>query len=261
MPVRRFSVLLCALLAAASSGCERAPEAEPTPQQPAAADPALYPVEIEPGIALAVRKTGSREYMLYGSTDRASTLRLSVEDGHNVLFGPAQITVEQQRFRIEFLIEPTDRDHIFFYITDGAGERLAVVPVDTARGMTTAGPADRLPPPPEAGAGRVGDRRTRVGADGLESPHFRVRWPQVHEGDRAIQLHGETDLQTFRAEVHRQNRVLVSQQPRVAGQPTVWNRFATELLVPGGIREGDAVVLATGAGEDAVELIFQPIRN
>jgi len=233
------------------------------PEAPAAAPPAqqddLYPAEIEPGIALAVRRTGSRQYSLYGATGLTDTIRLSVEDGHNMLFGPAAVPVQDGRFRIDLIADPTDRDHIFFYVTDAAGARLAVIPVDTARESTTAGPSAMLPAPPDLSVGAVGDRRTRVTADGLESPHFRVRWPRVREGDDAVRLQGETDLSLFRAEVRRHDRVLAAQQPRVAGSPATWNTFATELRVPGGIREGDAVVVATEAGD--IELVFQPIRN
>jgi hypothetical protein len=264
MAAWRAGVLTILLLGAAVA-CERAtPEAELPPQTgqvpPAAPpDPTLYPVEIKPGTAIAVRKVGSREYTFYGGTDRADEIRLSVEDGHNVLFGPAAIPVDEGRFRIDFLIEPTDRTHIFFYVTDAAGKRLAVVPVDTAREVTTAGPATLLPSMPGLTSLRMGDRRTRVTADSLESPHFRVRRPQVRIGDRAIRVSGETNLSHFRTEVRRRDQLLVHQQPRVAGSPSEWNTFATELVVPDGVREGDAVLLAPATEE--AELVFQPIRN
>jgi hypothetical protein len=257
--LRRIGLVL-GLVAGTACSDRGTPGPEVPPEPSAAAEEALYPVEIEPGIAVGVRRTGSREYTFYGGTDRLGEIRLSVEDGHNLLFGPATIPVEERHFRIDFLAEPTDRTHIFFYVTDGAGQRLAVVPVDTARELTTAGPAALLPQQPPAPASmRMGDRRTRVTADGLESRHFRVRWPQVAVGDRSILLTGETSLSLFRAEVRRYDRVLVLQQPRVAGSPSAWNRFATELVVPGGIREEDAVLLALPDGE--AELVFQPIRN
>jgi hypothetical protein len=147
---RRSSPLVAALLALRVAACERAPapdasEAPPSAPPAAPADESLYPVEIEPGISLAVRKTGSREYMLDGYTDRTDEVTLSVEDGHYILFGPVEIGVDQQRFRIDFIIDPTDRDHIFFYLTGADGERLAVVPVDTARELTTAGPPSLQP--------------------------------------------------------------------------------------------------------------------
>lgn len=148
--MRRRAALL-ALLLATPLGCgERAPRADddaaaaPPAGTPAAED-SLYPAEVEPGIALAVRKLGSRTYMLYGRTDRAALLELSVEDGHNVLFGPEVVPVENERFRIDLVTEPSDRSHVFFYIATREGERLAVVPVDTARELTTAGPAAALP--------------------------------------------------------------------------------------------------------------------
>jgi hypothetical protein len=268
MVLRPRAALAALALAATAAACERAPrpDAEPaTPPpvaEPAAADPSLRPVEIEPGIAIAVRRTASRAYTFYGATDRVPELRLSVEDGHNILFGPAAIPVVAGRFRADFLIEPTDRDHIFFYVTDGEGGRLAVVPVDTARELTSAGPAEMLPAePPPLEPAAMGDRRTRVTAAGLESPHFRVRWPQVREGELTLHLVGETDLSLFRAEVRRHDRVLAMQRPRVVGSPSAWNAFATELRVPGGLREGDAVVLAPPSDGAPAELVFQPIRN
>lgn len=156
--VRRWAAL--PLLLCLAAACERAPDPAETGAEPPAAPPpappaavediALYPVEIEPDIAIAVRKTASREYTFYGATTRATELRLSVEDGHNILFGPATIPVAAERFRTDFMIEPTDRDHVFFYVTDGEDVRLAVVPVDTARTLTTAGPESLLPPEPPA---------------------------------------------------------------------------------------------------------------
>lgn len=140
-----------AFLLASPLACERAPETDRAART-TTADAATHPVEVEPGISLAVRKTGSREYTMYGRTDRADEIRLSVEDGHNVLFGPTLIAVDNERFRIDLIVDPTERDHIFFYVTDDTGGRLAVVPVDTARAMTVAGPEADLPEPPELGA-------------------------------------------------------------------------------------------------------------
>jgi hypothetical protein len=262
--VRTAIHLLLLAGAVLPAACERAPERapeRPAEGAPVQSDPALYPVEIEPGTALGVRRVGSRQYMLYGSTDRATAVEVTVEDGHNVLFGPATVPVQDSRFRIDFVTAPTDRDHVFLYLTDATGSRLAVVPVDTARELTTAGPAERLPAPPGMEVAAPGDRRTHVSRHSLESPHLRIRWPEVREGDRSLHLRGETDLAMLRVEVRRQGRLLVVQQPRVPGPAGAWNAFATELVVPAGIREGDTVVIAPAERPGAAELIFQPIRN
>lgn len=147
----RTRQVVLAVLLAAPLACERTPETDPATRT-TAGDAAVHQAEVEPGISLAVRKTGSREYTMYGRTDRADEIRLSVEDGHNVLFGPTLIAVDNERFRIDLIVDPTDRDHIFFYVTDDAGDRLAVVPVDTARAMTVAGPEADLPESPQFGA-------------------------------------------------------------------------------------------------------------
>jgi hypothetical protein len=266
-PRARRAALLLALGLVVAAGCEREPvpargEAPAEPGAEPAADTTLRPLEIEAGMALAVERTGSRQYTLHGTTEWDRVLRLSVEDGHYILFGPAEVPVSDGRFRIDLRTEPTDSEHIFFYITDLEGERRAVVPVDTADARTIAGPPDRVPPPPGPRAGMEGDLRTSVSVEGLESLHFRVRWPRVREGDRAVPLSGETDPPTFHAEIRRYDRVLVVQQPRVVGSPGAWNARATESMILAGIRAGDdAVVIARGADPGEVEPVFQPIRN
>jgi hypothetical protein len=149
------SVTIVLFFAVAVPACERRPEGPP-PEEPvpvAEPEPAaeLYPPEVAPGFALAVEKLGARAYQMHGWTDRAQRIRVEVEDGHNVLFGPEEIPVEAEHFALDFAIQPTDRDHVFVYVTDGAGARLAVVPVDTARSLTVVGPRERLRPD---GAGR-----------------------------------------------------------------------------------------------------------
>ena len=98
---------------------------------------------------MVIRKTGEREYLLYGSTSRAEQLQLTVEDGHNILFGPAPVPVSSQRFRIDFHMDETDLGQAFVYLSDGDGRRLAVVPVDLSRELITAGePYDTADVPP-----------------------------------------------------------------------------------------------------------------
>jgi hypothetical protein len=130
--------LLIFLLAA--TGCrppDRAADAGAAPETEAP-DPA-YPPELSPGVAVAAEKTAPRSYRVRGWTDRADSVRLEVEDGHDVLFGPATVPVRENEFSLEFRHAPTNRDHIFLYLTDAEGNRLAVVPVDTTRALTTAG--------------------------------------------------------------------------------------------------------------------------
>lgn len=136
------------VLGCAAAACERRPEGLP-PEDPAPIaqpDPAedLYPPEVAPGFALAVQKLDSRTYQMHGWADRARRIRVEVEDGHNVLFGPRELPVEAERFQLDFVIQPTDRDHVFVYVTDEAATRLAVVPVDTARSLTVVGERERL---------------------------------------------------------------------------------------------------------------------
>ena len=98
---------------------------------------------------MVIRKTGEREYLLYGNTSQAQRLQLTVEDGHNILFGPAPVPVISQRFRIDFRMDETDLGQAFVYLSNNDGHRLAVVQVDLSRELITAGePYDTADVPP-----------------------------------------------------------------------------------------------------------------
>lgn len=115
------------------------------------------------------------------------------------------------------------------------------------------------PPPPDSLP--VGDRRTAVSAERLESPSFRVRWPRVNPGDPRVTVEGEARTARFAVAVVRGDSTVVV-RPVAAEEPVAgWRRFSVTLPVAGGFREDDAVALITGPTPDSRELFFQPVRN
>lgn len=149
-------------LAVAAAGCDRGsgdgpepPAAEPVTPAPdfgaAAASPAATADSAQGGLAVVVNRRGEGSYVLWGRTD-AAALQLSVEDGHNVLYGPADVEVRGGAFRTEIALEPTDRPTVFAYMTepDGARQWVVPIPVDGTRVEWGAGAAE-LPDAPPGG--------------------------------------------------------------------------------------------------------------
>lgn len=135
-----------------ADGARRPPAAEPvTPSAdsmdgvPAAADSA------QPGLAVVVSRQGEGRYAMWGRTD-AAALQLSVEDGHDVLYGPADVEVRGGAFRMDLALEPTDRPTVFAYVTEPDGARQWVIPIprDGTRVQWGAGAAE-LPDAPPGG--------------------------------------------------------------------------------------------------------------
>jgi hypothetical protein len=134
MDNRWMRILPLAIVLAACDGdaedAPRPPAAEPV--TPAAADSAApSPAQadsVEPGLAVVVERRAAGEYVVYGRTE-ASALQLSVEDGHNVLYGPADVEVRGGAFRTDVRLERTDRPTVFAYITEPSGRRQWVVPI------------------------------------------------------------------------------------------------------------------------------------
>jgi hypothetical protein len=125
-----------------------------TDSVPAAADSADRPADaasadsVEPGLAVMVEPHAAG-FVMRGRTD-AAALELSVEDGHNVLFGPTEVEVRGGAFRVELALERTDRPTVFAYLVEPGGARQWVVPIprDGTRvtwGEDPASPADSIP--------------------------------------------------------------------------------------------------------------------
>lgn len=210
-------------------------------------------------IGVRVEQPRPRELTVHGATASAdSVVQVSVEDGHRILFGPADVAVRDGRFRIDFAHEPSDRPAVFVYVGDPAGRHQTVVPVATQARAAAAGPSvDAAPPPLDSVP--MGDGRTAASAEGLESPSFRVRWPRVSPGDPRVTVEGEARVARFAVAVVRGDST-VAVRPVAAEEPVDgWRRFAVTLPVAGGFRADDAVALLTGP--DSRELFFQPVRN
>jgi hypothetical protein len=162
--MRALPVALLVLAVACGDEGGDAPEppaAEPVtpaaPESGAAGTTAPAADSAQAGLAVVVNRQGERAYVLWGQTD-AQALQLSVEDGHNVLYGPAEIEVRGGVFSTELALEPTDRPTVFAYITEPGGARQWVVPIplDAARVAWGAGAADLPETPPASGAGAGG---------------------------------------------------------------------------------------------------------
>jgi hypothetical protein len=123
------------------------------------------------------------------------------------------------------------------------------------------GPPERLQPE-EALQGEM-HRERGTGSDGnaMESLHFRLAWPRVRQGGRAVHLRGTTDLRPFLVEVRRHGSALDRRRATVPGGAGSPRRFALELVIPDGIRGGDTIILFTDPPGTEVEPSFRPIRN
>lgn len=267
--MRRAAAL--ALLALLGGACDRAPREEPPvdagpalgepPPEPAAPVADSPPGESDGAIGVRVERRGEREVTVAGRTEE-ETVQVSVEDGHRVLFGPAEVPVRDGRFRIDLAYEATESPTVFVYVADPLGEHQTVVPLARGDDLAAAGPAladGDVPPlvglPP-------GDRRTGFADGVLSSENVRVRWPEAGIGDTWLVLAGQTRLKGFVVAVRRGDEVLASNAEAPEGFAGRWRAFSLRIPVPGGLREGDAVVITPVGGEDDdPELVFQPIRN
>lgn len=255
------------LLAVLSAGCgEGGAEGEAAPVDTGAAVPApALPSgprgESDGVIGVRVEQPRPRELTVHGAASSAdSTVQVSVEDGHNVLFGPAGVPVRGGRFRIDFAHAATDRPTVYVYVTDPAGRHQTVVPVPAGAREAAAGPSVEARPPPPDSLSR-GDRRTGLTEEGLESASFRVRWPRVSAGDRQVRVEGEARVARFAVAVVRGDSVVAVRPVAAEGAVSGWRPFTVTLPVEGGFRADDAVFLATGPAPEDRELVFQPVRN
>jgi hypothetical protein len=82
-----------------------------------------------------VTRLGERRFTIDGRTHGATTVQLTVEDGHDVLYGPVDVPVTGGSFRAEVTLEPTQRRTVQAYLSDPAGKRhwVVTIPLDSAR--------------------------------------------------------------------------------------------------------------------------------
>lgn len=76
-----------------------------------------------------VQKLGERRYSLSGRVRGSSTVQITVEDGHDVLYGPVDVPVTGGAFRTEVSLEATQARTVQAYLSDPAGTRQWVVPI------------------------------------------------------------------------------------------------------------------------------------
>ncbi|HZG44101.1 MAG TPA: hypothetical protein VEY93_14230 [Longimicrobium sp.] len=121
------------LLEAADSVPRDTAPAAPAPPVGTAA-PASAPTA-DANLTGTVTKLGERRYTIDGRTRGASTVQLTVEDGHDVLYGPVDVPVTGGRFRADVTLEPTQRRTVYAYLSEPAGKRqwVVTIPLDSAR--------------------------------------------------------------------------------------------------------------------------------
>ncbi|HEX8393119.1 MAG TPA: hypothetical protein VF665_12315 [Longimicrobium sp.] len=158
--MRTLSIALAAILLAA---CDRAKAPDgrsttdsvpPSVNQSAGVDTAIAPPRMstpvsDTGLTVVVRRVQPGVYTLAGRTRSAEVLQLSVEDGHNVLYGPTEVTVAGGAFTAEARLEPTEARTVFAYLADLEGTRQWVVPIplDSAAVHWSGGGEAALPAP------------------------------------------------------------------------------------------------------------------
>lgn len=133
-----------ALLAAGLLACEpRGPASEPAPSgsdapvQPGAeagglpVPPAGVPTNLR---SLEVRGLGERRFLVTGAAPEGTpTVEITVEDGHNILYGPETVPVEGGRFSVELEVAPSEIQRVYAYLTTPDGAQL-VVPIQMEAG-------------------------------------------------------------------------------------------------------------------------------
>jgi hypothetical protein len=84
---------------------------------------------VDSGLVAHVQRDASGRFRVVGEVGEDWTLEISVEDGRQVLFGPAQVDAENGRFQAEFEAAPTDQPELRLFITTAGGERQWVIPI------------------------------------------------------------------------------------------------------------------------------------
>jgi hypothetical protein len=107
--------------------------AAPAPPADTAPRPSAPPADAN--LTGTVTKLGDRRYTIDGRTRGATTVQLTVEDGHDVLYGPVDVPVTGGSFRAEVTLEPTQRRTVQAYLSDPAGKRqwVVTIPLDSTR--------------------------------------------------------------------------------------------------------------------------------
>lgn len=103
----------------------------------AAVDTSAAADSAQAGLSVVVERRGTG-YVMFGRTE-AQALELSVEDGHNVLYGPAELEVRGGAFRAELTLNRTNRETVFAYLAEPSGARQWVVPIPLASDRVTWG--------------------------------------------------------------------------------------------------------------------------
>jgi hypothetical protein len=135
--------LLLGALIVAMTGCDdperaprKAPPAAAASMAPAAVDPAPEAQPLtEGGLVALVRRGAGRRYHVSGETRAAGVLQLTLEDGERVVYGPTELEVEEGRFHIEFVSEPSERTQKTVYLTtaDGAKQWEIAIPAESTQ--------------------------------------------------------------------------------------------------------------------------------
>ncbi len=159
MTLRRGAPLaILALLAACGGGDRRQDDrAEADSATSTAGTPPPPPAPAVDTGATAARDTGfsvevlqprPRELTVNGRTSVTPVVQVSVEDGHRVLYGPAEVPVSGGAFRLDLVHEATEAPRVFVYVSDPAGLHQAVVALAPTDQRATPGPVEAGPARP-----------------------------------------------------------------------------------------------------------------
>ncbi|HEY7768291.1 hypothetical protein [Longimicrobium sp.] len=116
--------------------------ASPTPPPPVDTAARTSAAPADANLTGMVTKLGERRYTIDGRTRGATTVQLTVEDGHDVLYGPVDVPVTGGSFRAEVTLEPTQRRIVYAYLSEPEGKRqwVVTIPLDSARVAVDARP-------------------------------------------------------------------------------------------------------------------------
>jgi hypothetical protein len=137
---RRFLIPLIVMSISSCEQADRPEEGAPPPPAATAPDPVGAPAPVDArltdtGLVALVRRGPARRFSVSGETRATEVLQLTLEDGERVLYGPAELEVDEGHFHAEFVSEPSERTQKTVYLStaDGARQWVIQLPPDSVQ--------------------------------------------------------------------------------------------------------------------------------